>query len=137
MTPAEIMEHEILKLNYSFDIASEYDAVLEFIKYLIGADCSAITVTECGGNFNHEVLYSEYKHYDDSTQMAHSYKEDILNSIIRDRLTDNPREIFHRSFIRKLSINVDIYMFGLDAWKIRIYYDADTHSFTISGFKSA
>ena len=101
-----------LKLN---DLISEF----------VGSDCCAVSV-------NGEVLINSYNDH------LKSYKERILDDVVRDQIIEDPHCSILSHFIRLAKdANMRIYMFRDHPWTMNINYRASCKVFRLSFSKSS
>jgi hypothetical protein len=105
----------------------EYPKLMELATEYIGADCWALTV-------NDEIIFNSYETY----QKEGTFNQDILNDIKHDAISDAP----HRYLLCKINnslvdIDVNIYMFGTDSYKLNIHYSAAEKTYTCTMYMSA
>jgi hypothetical protein len=92
-----------------------YDNLCELISEIVDGDCWAVTVGD-------EILFNSY-------DPNISVKDNILNSIIRRAIIDNPHVTILCDINRKkLDTTIKIYMFGNDSWSLVIKYSQGVYN---------
>ena len=101
------LDHDLSTSTISIDDDEEYNSLCKFVKTYVNADCRALTI-------NDEVIFNSYNELT-------SFKDQILEGVLRDQIVKNPhRSLFcpvHRGktnkdtgeLIRKESV-IRIYM---------------------------
>lgn len=109
-------------LYYNFDPQS-YETLMGHVKSFVGADCWAITVDK-------QIVFSNYN------QNYRSYRQRILDSVVRQEIYDNPHSLFVHFHREKKPLRIRIYMFQKHTWCMNIDYDPKFKLYRISFSRS-
>jgi hypothetical protein len=113
------------QVNFNKD---ERFKIEKLISKCINSDCWALSVDSIVDEYT-ETLFNKYD------EEILSFKENIMNNIMRQTISSNPHGsllvLFYR---RSISANINIYFHKNSPLKIQIYYNQDNKEFSISGF---
>ena len=124
MTSLPPIEYILMQPSYSVDIRNPEAYHGEFLKELaenISADSWALTVDD-------EIIFNEY--------VEKTVKEQIMEGVLRNRIADEPHQLFLDMFRNKKDGTVTVYMFGDCPWFLVIHYDAVNNSLIVSQYMS-
>ena len=126
MGPQELANYNITHPIITFD---ERVLVQKIIEDTVGGDCLALTIALDGSQ---EIIFNNYK--DENL----SFKESIMNDIVRDTIIKNPHgNLLVHLYQHNLNAQIDIYMYRQYPFKIQIIYNQEEKIFTVRGFVSS
>jgi len=130
MDPTDFVAHMLPKIEYyelhpskSYSINSKscYAEFCEEFAECVSGDCHAITVDD-------EILYNCYE--------PKSIRNSLRDDMIRQKIMDNPHELFVKLFRLKKDARVIVYMFAKSPWFLAVYYNPKIEMLTVEYYKS-
>jgi len=117
---------KIIGEQYKFN-KDERFKVEKLISKLINSDCRALSVE----TLEEEIIFNKFN------EEYQSFKENIMNNIIRQTISTNPHgSILVQLYRYEKNANINIYMFKKYPFRIQINYNIQNKEFNVYGFMS-
>ena len=109
---------------------TDYKDLCNLVTELLSNDCWAAvtTISRAPGHDDRSVIFS---HYGDI-----AVRDFILDNMIRDKVTDDPHQIFVNFHRAKVDSNLTLYMFVENTWSVVFSYHATDQTYTIKCYAS-